>query len=51
MFLKDEERNSGRGTSSAFTEWVDRRAFIDLEFSGPLFTWNHGSDVTSRRSA
>lgn len=36
--LRGEERSSRRGVSSTFVDWVERRALVDIGFSGPLFT-------------
>lgn len=49
--LKDEERNSKRGASTNFAEWVDQKRLIDMGFSCLLLTWNHGFDIHSRKSA
>lgn len=49
--LKDEERSSRKGASTSFVEWVDWKGLINLGFSGAVFTWNHGSDISQKRSA
>lgn len=49
--LTPEERSSGRGASSSFAEWVEQRGLIDMGYSGPRYTWNHGTQIETRRYA
>lgn len=46
--IHGEERNSGNGASSIFANWVVDRGLIDMGFSGPRFTWNHGASAEMR---
>lgn len=48
--LEREEHSLGVGESSNFMEWVERRGLIDLGYTGPKFTWKHGSNEASRRA-
>lgn len=48
--LKGEEQSSGSDVSKCFANWVLQRGLIDLDFSGRRFTWNHGGNVSTRRS-
>lgn len=48
--LKDDERNSDSGVSSSFVEWVERKGLIDLGYSGQRFTWQHGTNVSTRKA-
>lgn len=49
--LKGEERNSGTGVLDSFVHWVGQRRLIDLGYTGQKYTWNHGGEAGSRRSA
>lgn len=49
--LRGDERSSGVGVSSQFVDWVEQRRLIDLGFSGPTFTWNYGTSMSTRRAA
>lgn len=49
--LRGDERSAGVGVSTAFVDWVDSSGLIDLGFAGPIFTWNHGAGMSTRRSA
>lgn len=49
--LNGDERSSGGGVSTGFVDWVDSSGLVDLGFSGPIFTWNHGVNLMTRRSA
>lgn len=49
--LRDEDRSSMRGASSSFQAWVCRNRLVDLGYEGTEFTWNHGVNKETRRSA
>lgn len=49
--LEDGERTTARGPSSNFINGKDALGLLDLGFTCPKFTWNHGTDPTSRRPA
>lgn len=38
----------GDGVSGSFADWIMAKGLIDLGFSGQKFTWNHGSEVSSK---
>lgn len=43
--LRGDERSYGGGVSTSFIDWVDSNRLVDLGFSGPTFTWNHGVNI------
>lgn len=49
--LRPNEKEFKKWHFSSFVKWVDRRGLIDTGFADPPFTWNHGTDVLTRRSA
>lgn len=49
--LNDEERSSKRGASSNFQSWISRNGLMDLGYEGAAYTWNHGVNKKTRRSA
>lgn len=49
--LHEEERNTGSDASCGFIDWVERRGLIDHGFSGSPFTWSHGVQRETRKSA
>lgn len=49
--LADHERNTVGRMSRSFATWVQSLGLIDAGFIGPIFTWNHGREVDTRRSA
>lgn len=51
LCIKEEEWSSGGGALTTFANWAEVRGLIDLGFTGPKFTWNHGANVETRRSA
>lgn len=48
--LKGEKRSPRSGSSDSFLNWVAERGLIELGFSGRKFTWNHGCNVSTRRT-
>lgn len=48
--LYSHERSPLGKASSNFLDWAVEESMIDLEFIGPLFTWNHGRSLAQRRS-
>lgn len=49
--LKDEERSSGLGASSALVSWVRRNCLIDLGYGGNRYTWRYGVSKETRKAA
>lgn len=49
--LSEGERNSAGDVSRSFGTWVQKSGLIDAGFVSPIFTWNHGRAVETRRSA
>lgn len=49
--LRGVEKSSGDGVSRGFVNQVEHLGLIDLGYMGHNFTWNHGSNVESRRFA
>lgn len=51
--LKAEKRNTLGRASPSFVQWVEGAGLVDLGYSGPKFTWCHGTSVHvhSRRAA
>lgn len=37
--------------SERFLEWSNDEEMVDVGFSGPMFTWNHGNYAAQKRSA
>lgn len=49
--IRDGERNTPGGVSTGFVDWLHRLSLIDVDYSDPVYTWNHGRSVEIRRSA
>lgn len=49
--LKAKERSTDGGVSSNFVQWVECTSLIDLEYSGPMFTWSYGVTMQTRKEA
>lgn len=49
--LHEGERSSPGGMSTSFCDWVQRISLIDLGFVGPIYTWNHGRELPTRKTA
>lgn len=49
--LREEERSSGRGVSTSFQAWTEKKWLIDLGYEGVAFTWSHGVSLMTRRAA
>lgn len=39
------------GVLDGFVSWVLDQYLIDVGYIGPAYTWNHGREVATRRSA
>lgn len=49
--LHNEERSLGRGVSTSFQTWTEKKGLIDLGYEGVAFTWSHGVSKIIRRAA
>lgn len=51
FMLRGDEGSSGGGVSTSFVDWLDSNGLVDLGFSCPNFTSNHGINSMTRRLA